>query len=308
MSSIITVFGELRWQASIEEDKLMSWKGTLGLGGTGFLALAMLTSTHAATPLNNTLKGFTGDSSQAGTQAALASAGLTVFNTSGLNDNGTPADPLDDFSPALSYDAGGAHFGALAGGDNGRNYMRTVDSDYATVDFVAEITFEVTNNDQASFFGLGSGDAALFGTPDWSLQVSSASFWPEPANDKIVAFKTANDVNAFVDKPVPGLDPGVHRLRMSFDATSGFLIGSIDLNYAGGAFAADATTLPIATKAGASPLFAADGWPSEPSRVFFGGDDGVIFHDLAISVVPEPMSAGLLVVGAMALLRRRRQL
>ena len=283
----------------------MSWKGLFGNCSGGLLALAMFASAHAAAPLSNTLKGFTGDSSQAGTQAALASAGLSVFSTAGFSDNGTPADPGDDSNPAVSYDAGGAHFGSLIGGDAGRNYMRTIDSDYATVDFVAEITLEITSNDQASFFGLGAGDTALFGTPDWSSQTSSASFWPEPGNDKITVFRTANDVNAFADKPVPGFDPGVHRLRMTFDAMTGFLIGSIDLNYAGGPFAADATTLPIATKAGASPLFAADGWPSEPSRVFFGGDDGVVFHDLAITVVPEPMSAGLLIVGAAALVRRR---
>jgi hypothetical protein len=267
----------------------MRWTGQIGFFGGGLLASLLLASAQAAAPLSNTLKGFTGDSGQAGTSAALTGAGLSVSTTS-----------------PVSYDAGGAHFGSLAQGDAGRNYMRTVASDYATVDFVAEITMELTSNDQASFFGLGAGETALFGTPDWSSQTSSASFWPEPSNDKITVFRTANDVNAFVDKPVPGFEPGVHRLRMSFDATTGFLVGSIDLNYAGGPFSADATTVPIATKAGASPLFAADGWPSEPSRVFFGGDDGVIFHDLTISVVPEPTTAGLLIIGAVAALRRRR--
>ncbi len=285
----------------------MRWtRQFFGLAG-GMFAVVIVTSAHAAAPFSNSLTGFTGDSSQAATQTALSAAGLSVFSTAGFNDNGTPADPGDDSNPAVSFDAGGAHFGSLIAGDAGRNYMRTVDSDYATVDFTAEITFEVTSNDQATWFGLGSGDTALFGTPDWSTQLSSASFWPEPANDKIVVFRTANDMNAFVDKPVAGFDPGVHRLRMTFDATTGFLVGSIDLNYAGGAYVADATALPIATKAGAAPLFAADGWPTEPSRIFFGGDDGAVFHDLTISVVPEPTSMGLLAIGAMALLGRRRR-
>ena len=54
----------------------MSWKGTFGSIAGGLLALAVLGSAHAAAPFSNTLKGFTGDSSQAGTQGALALAGL----------------------------------------------------------------------------------------------------------------------------------------------------------------------------------------------------------------------------------------
>jgi hypothetical protein len=276
------------------------------------LALAAILTTlgaaaHAAAPVSLTLKDLTGDTSQAGTQAAMATARLTVFNSAGFSDNGTPGDPADDTNPAISFDAAGAHVGALIGGDAGRNYLRTVDADYATVSFTADITFTSTSDDQAVFFGLGSGDTALFGTPDWSTQLSSASFWPETGNDKITAFRTANDVNAFVDRAVAGLDPGTHRLRMNFNSANGFLIGSIDLNYAGGSFTADATTLPIATMAGASPLFAADGWPTEPSRVFFGGDDGVVLSDLTITVVPEPSTAGFLIVAMAPLLRRRVQ-
>lgn len=278
----------------------MRWTVALGGFAAGLLASTLGASALAATSLSNSLSGFTGNSSQAGTQSALTAAGLSVFSTAGMNGDGTS-------NPAVAYDASGAHFGSLITGDPGRNYMRTVASDYATSSFTAEVTIAVTANEQATFFGLGSGDTALFGTPDWSTQASSGSFWPEPGNDKITVFKTANDVNAFVDKPVPGFDPGVHRLRMTFDAATGFLTGAIDLNYVSGPFVADATTLPIATKAGAGPLFAADGWPSEPSRIFFGGDDGAVFRNLTITVVPEPTTGLLFAVGGLVLLQRGRR-
>jgi hypothetical protein len=268
------------------------------------LALCCAPLANAAAPYSNSLTGFSGNSTQPATQAAVTGAGLTFFSTAGLNDNGTPADPSDDSNDTVVFDASGAHFGSLIPGDAGRNYMRTSISDYATVDFTAEITFEANDN-QAVFFGIGTGDRALFGTPDWSTQFSSASFWPELNNDKYVQFKTANDVNAFVDKSVPDFAPGTHRFRMTFDAVTGFLVGSIDTNYAGGAFVADTiSTVPIATKAGASPLFAPDGWPSEPSRIFFGGDDGAVFRDLTITVIPEPSSAVLLLLAISACVLR----
>lgn len=229
------------------------------------------------------------------------------------------SDPLTSFNGALftvagggapeavAYDAGGAHFGTVTAGDGGRNYVRTIDSDYATVSFVADITFSTTANGQEVFFGLGTGDIALFGTPDWSTQFSSASFWPEVNNGKITRFRTANDVNSFGDTTVPGFAHGTHRLRMTFDAATMFLSTAIDLDYAGGPFVADtvSSNFPIAT----ASLFAADGWPSEPSRIFFGGDDGAVLRDLNITVVPEPASAVLVVSGLIALTaigRRKR--
>ncbi len=281
----------------------------VGLAGCGVLAFAV--AANAASSLSNSLAGFTGDSTQAGTQAAVGAAGLNFFSTTGPtfanNNNGTPDDPDDDFLEQTSddsvvFDGSGAHFGSLWDGDGGRNYMRTNDSDYATVKFKAEITFD-TADGQAVYIGLGAGDRALFGTPDWSTQFSSASFWPETNNDKFTRFRTANDVNSFGDTLVPGFDAGTHRFRMTFDPATKLLLGEIDVNYAGGPFVADAvvSNFPIAT----STLFAVDGWPTEPSRIFFGGDDGTVFRDLSIMVVPEPAAGALMLLGLVLLVGRR---
>jgi hypothetical protein len=282
----------------------MNWKRSGLLVVAAYIVLTLAMVAGAASPMSNSLTGFTGDSTQAGTQAAVGAAGLNFFSTTGLNDNGTPGDPADDSNDTVVFDAGGAHVGSLIAGDSGRNYIRTNDSDYATVSFVAEITFETNSDDDAVFIGLGAGDRALFGTPDWSTQFSSVSFWPETANDKFVRFRTQNDVNVFGDTNVTGgLDPGTHRFRITFDRPANQIRGEIDKNYAGGPFVADAVTLnfPVVT----TSLFAADGWPSEPSRFFFGGDDGVVFRDLTISIVPEPTSGAILLLGIAVMTCRR---
>lgn len=224
------------------------------------------------------------------------------------------SDPLTSFDAGaftlsatdpVVYDGSGAHFGTGVAGDGGRSYQRTIQSDFALADsFVAEITFETTTDDQQVFFGLGAGDMALFGTPDWSTQNSSASFWPETGNDKFVRFRTANDVNSFGDSTITDFAPGVHRFRMTYAKATNQLLGEIDLNYAGGPFVADAagSNFPIVT----TTLNGVDGWPSEPSRIFFGGDDGTTFRDLTISAVPEPTTGALLLLSLTAIASRRR--
>jgi hypothetical protein len=259
---------------------------------SGCIIACLAGVTNAAHSLSNSLTGFTGDSTQAGTQAAVAAAGLNFFTTAGLNE-------------AVTFDSSGAHFGSLSPGDAGRNYMRTNHDRYAlSLGFVAEITYEVATDDQNVFIGLGAGDTALFGTPDWSTQFSSASFWPETANDKFVRFRTFNDMNNFGDTGiVGGYDPGTHRFRMSFDASTDQLRGEIDVNYAGGPFVADAMTLNFPHVL--TSLYGPDGWPGEPSRIFFGGDDGVIFRDLSITIVPEPGAVALMILGFAAISGRR---
>jgi hypothetical protein len=260
--------------------------------------LAASPVSHAASTLTNTLKGFTGNSTQVATQTALAAAGFDFFSLEGLSGDFTS-------DPAVTFDAAGAHFGldyALAGGggDGGRNYMRTLESDYATVSFVAEITIDLdmgtgATQFQQAFFGMGSGDTAYFGVPDWSTFFSSTFVTPERGFLK--TWKSADDVNVWNDNDPVAILMGAatHRLRMTYNGTAHTMIYAIDVNYGGGAFAADYTAPSLDLNSVSCPegcgggiegnLFDPDfGWPLEPSKIYFGGDDGVIFKDFSVTV------------------------
>jgi hypothetical protein len=263
-----------------------------GLRTIGKFSVALLmlgaTTASAATSFSNPLTGFTGDSTQATTQAALAAAGFDLFDILATNDNGTPEDPADDYSATVTFDAGGVHFGTLSPGDSGRNYMRTTQSDFATDDFTAEVTFVAPDLAiQDVFFGVGAGDRALFGWPDWSTQFSSVLVLPEitdAAVSQLTTFVTHDDSNAFADNPAPTMLNGTHRVRLEFDATAQTAIFSVDVNYAGGAFVADATAATVDV----SLNFGETGWPGEPSKIFFGGDDGVVVKDFSVTVGNPP--------------------
>jgi hypothetical protein len=254
----------------------------------GALALTALLSTavvaSAATSFSNPLTGFTGDSTLPTTQTALATAGFNFAST--------------EAEQTVAFDATGAHFGALAIGDGGRNYMRTVQSDYANTNFVTEVTMVAPDLDaapyQSGWLGLGGGERALFGWPDWSTQLASIMVVPEKFEGGsgtvryFTTMYTNNDAPVFANNEMPVLENGTHRLRLSFDWFAKSAQFSIDLNYAGGPFTSDyaAPAIPLLG------LFAADGWPTEPSRIFFGGDDGTTFKDFQVTVDGPPIVYG----------------
>jgi hypothetical protein len=270
-----------------------AYRATLSL----VAVLAAGSISQAASSLTNSLKGFTGDSTQVATQTAVGAAGFDFFSIDGLAPDFTS-------NPAVTFDAAGAHFGlqyALdgGGGDGGRNYVRTLESDYATVSYVAEITVDANLGPTAPvtqiFIGMGSGDTALFGVPDWSTQFSSTFVTPEAGFLK--TWSSANDVNKWNDNdPLPSLTGvGTHRLRLSYNATTHAIVYAIDMNYAGGAFVADYTapTLDLNTVncpmdcgggTDANLYDPSDGWPTEPSKIYFGGDDQVNFRDFSVTV------------------------
>jgi hypothetical protein len=154
---------------------------------------------------------------------------------------------------------------------------------------------------------MGSGDTALFGVPDWSTQFASTFVQPEVSggNGAFTTFRTQNDANQFVNNPLLAYGPGTHRFRMTFDSVARTMIYAIDLSYAGGAFAADFTApavdlnhIDCPTGCGnpempiSADFFGPDGWPGEPSRLYFGGDDEVVFKDFSVTVSAPPAVLG----------------
>src|SRR5262245_39947045 len=262
------------------------------VGLTVASGLSIALPAMAANSFSNSLTGFTGNSSLGGTQTAVGAAGFTFADTRGFTEN----PPGTFFDPSIQFDANGAHFGDLWGGDGGRNFMRTNDGDYANYDFVAEITVVVPNLDgvQASWLGMGTGDVALFGWPDWSTQFSSVMVVPEANATGTDRFYTTmftdNDNPIFANNVVPALASGTHRLRLTLDrsAISATATFSIDLNYAGGAFVSDFSAPALDV----SGLYGGDGWPFEPSRIFFGGDDGAVIKDFSVNVTGPAVIVG----------------
>lgn len=258
-------------------------------------SLAICSAASAGSSITNSLKGFTGASPNAGTQTAASAAGFEFASNEGL---------APDFSkdPSIVFDASGASFGTLFAGDGGRNYMRTIDS-YAFNSFTAEVTVTVdTLATDVVFFGMGSGNITNWGTPDFA-GVPSVFITPENnalnsnaidgINGDWYGPSPACPTGDWCKVTVPGLvgtNAGTHRLRMTFDATTKTWVGSIDIDYAGGPFVADASTaaydLSLSFNDGG---FVTNGWDpdpqiSKPSKIYFGGDDGALFKDFSVTV------------------------
>ena len=266
------------------------------------LLLIIVEAVSAATSFSNSLTSFTGNSTNPVTQAAVGIAGFNFFETTAGDGSVS--------NPTVAFNANGATFGSSLAGDGGRNYIRTNESDYATVSFVAEITFTVFSvhgsdpSIQQLFFGMGSGNTALYGLPDWSTQFASTFVQPQingSGNSFLTLFRTQNDANEFVEFSEQGYSPGTHRLQMSFDSSIRKVTYAIDLNYVGGAFVSDISPRPVDLNHIDCPVgcgdpmmpisadfFAPDGWPNEPSRLYFGGDDRVSFKDFSVVVLSSP--------------------
>jgi hypothetical protein len=252
-----------------------------GSGGRVSLALVLLMAgtASAATSLSNSLTGFTGDSSLPATQAAVAAAGFNFSSTD---------------SPVV-FDANGAHFGTLVSENAGRDYMRTIQTDYANISFVAEVTLIIPDSDvppfQSGFLGIGPGDLGFGRWPDWGSEFSSVMVVPELYEGNHFFKTLINNNNNFSfgeNTEVPGLDNGTHRLRMSLDWFAKTFVFSIDFNYGGGPFVTDYSS-PVFPML---PLYGADGWPAEPARIYFGGDDGTAFKDFQVTVSGTPIRYG----------------
>lgn len=284
---------------------------------------ASLTTIHAATDLTNALNSYSG-TSQDGFVAAIPGSIQPPFLTD------TPASGLEVsflatgftaaaawetiyFFPATpapaSPDFAGVEFGNNQANNNGRNFVRTVESNYNTQDFTALVTVRraapaaapaTTGGGRRSvFFGLGGGQRSGGNNPDFNT--TNASVYIELQNGfdnassrvQAAQTQTAGQTEIRYKKmtadnndasPFAGSDESL-RMRMEFKSEARQVIFSFDYNHIPGeAFVAQQTLQAIDVSAIDTQW--ADG---DPARIFFGGDRNVVFTDLVIDVTAPPV-------------------
>ncbi|HEY3392424.1 MAG TPA: PEP-CTERM sorting domain-containing protein [Lacipirellulaceae bacterium] len=251
-------------------------------GAALLLVLYASSIASAASSFSDSQTGFTGNSTQPATQTAVALGGTGFEFTSTTNSVEDGAGSGNFVDPTVTFDSSGANFGSQF--DGGRNFMRTIAGDYDNHSFVAEVTW-VTDDmfSQDAYFGLGSGAYGDFLIADWGTAFSAVQLFLEvdPTNPTVFILKNRDALAMFdAGTDAPGLNNGTNRLRMTYDWFAKTAVFAIDVNYAGGAFTADVTTPPVSTL----DLYGATGWPAEPGRVYFGGDDGGTFKDFTVTV------------------------
>lgn len=191
-----------------------------------------------------------------------------------------PANMESNLAGSASLD--GLNHISFAGGNatwdmaGNRQYVRTIQSDYSSVNFRLEATITIAYGPWGgAYIGLGEG-------------LANPAAWGEPTSGKCllaVLFPTGfggnldgrdNGIGPFL--ATGGAGDGTHRLRFDWNATTKVAAISIDKNYTGGSFVASAT----ATLNGSD-----NGFTTSNSHLVFGGGENVIFDD--ISVVANPI-------------------
>ncbi len=203
----------------------------------------------------------------------------------------------EDFSgpglnPALEVTLPGAfEFGGTAVNvSDSRQYIRTVDADYLSVDFTFNVTYTVPANGGGAGiaflgFGNGSGDPDFFDEPLLSLYIRNG---PDDFGDGFLQ-PSINSGGGMVNEldalGFPG--GGTHRARLTRVGDS--IVFAFDEDSSSGTFVADysrtfsvAADLPFLT--------------TSNSRLFVGSESSGVSFDqfnVTVSAVPEPLSTGM---------------
>lgn len=137
-----------------------------------------------------------------------------------------------------TIDTSGGNVVFSGAGDNGRAWVGTVDTDYATLSsFVAEVTIEIEDANETNsfnhYFGLGVGDDYdLGGAPSFDEPVVGpvAFFGVRGAAGVLVGDEGPNDSSVGFVGSVAGVDlgVGVYVLRLNYDGVANLLSLSID--------------------------------------------------------------------------------
>ena len=205
--------------------------------------------------------------------------------------NGTfPDTNLTSAAPADWTESGGV----IKSVSNTRGFVATVDTDYNTVDFIYEIT--VANQGSRTFFGIFDAVAGptSFGAP------TGDSIYIETLNDSI-KIAGGDGGTGLVTQQADYADPVLGSTRLRMTKTGNNVQFFTDTEYTGGPFSAD-TTSDVFDLTTVTPTL-----DNTNARLFFGGDHQYEWDDMSVTVVPEPSSLGLIALGMMGIVIRRRK-
>lgn len=221
----------------------------------------------------------------------------------------------------VTYGTGGVTFSGT--GDSGRSYLRTADAAYFASAFTATVTYSLPATAAGAsvlFFGIGSGDVGTFyAQPDQNLSAVSGAWvgWdPRDLSGKSGRIEAVEQVNgtdinflgagetAFSGTVAYGPSSGVNKAVLTWNPATRLLTWTLDM-------AVNGTGVDETVTRTLDPAVVAR-WnapSSDPSRIFFGSNNGVAVSGFSVvaGAVPEPSSLGLLGLGALALTGRRRR-
>lgn len=277
---------------------------------------------QAASDLNNALNTYSGNSQQNGNGAAqpvfltgdplaeppIPAAGLEVsFLAGGFAAAGAYETIYFNDTSAILPEVPGVKFGGNRLGNDGRNYMRTVEADYYTQDFTAYITVKRSaptdgTNRRSAFFGIGTGarNGGFNNNPDQGT--TNASAYVELQNGHNNASRRAasnsNSNQELGWTPMTTVSDDSMRLRMQYNSVTRTITYSFDYAHVPGeAFVADQTLASNVINTQFNEWVGGD-----RASIYFGGDRSVVFTDLVIDVTqpatpPTPSGLALVSVG-----------
>jgi fibronectin type 3 domain-containing protein len=258
---------------------------------------AAVLPTHAASDLANPLNTYVGTSQSnfPAQPAFLATSGLEVSFVWDGGDGAWEKIGFNDTAAVLPS-LPGATFGIDRGGDDGRNYLRTVETDYHTKDFTAFVTVNRpaqigTAGRPAVFFGIGTAQLKnTAGGPDRGTNNASAFIELQAGFDNASRRVTGNGINSELGYTgMTQVANSALRMRMEYNGTTQQITFALDYDYDGTFVAEQSFTHGIAAQA-------FEWFSGDRASIFFGGDRKAVFTDLVITTtqtVAPPAVTGL---------------
>jgi len=201
----------------------------------------------------------------------------------------------------LDIDSRYAFSGGLARNTGPRSYVRTVDGDFASSDFQADLVYTIggSGGDPGVFFGIGPGtkDAGFFNEPEAALYLLDHTVsYP---SSRLVVRANRPGSGMITDLMSASFPDGTAYLRITKIGDA--ITFAFDHGYNGVAFVPDGSF--TASLSAAAP-FVAGG----PSYLFFGTANSVTRFDWisVAAAIPEPEAYALLLAGLMLIGVRAR--